>query len=67
MILPHAGGHRNYNVATLGTEKMCCALFFLPCFAGTVPKEATYVVTGDIAKWGSLIDKCSFRFFWSLH
>jgi len=54
-LSPHAGGHRNCNVAALATEKKCCALFFLPRFAGTVPKDATYAVTGGNLGYGSMI------------
>jgi len=45
-FLPHAGRHRNCNAAPLAIEKKCCALFFLPRCAGTIPKEAAYAVTG---------------------
>jgi hypothetical protein len=55
VLLPHAGGHRNYNVAALATEKKCSALFFLLRCAGTVAKEATYAVTGGNLGYGSMI------------
>jgi hypothetical protein len=60
MFSPHAGGHRNCNAAPLAIEKKCCALFFLPCFAGTIPKEAAYAVTGGDCECGSMNN---FRFF----
>jgi hypothetical protein len=57
-LSPHAGGHRNCNVAPLATEKKCCALFFLLRFAGTVPKEATNAVTGGYWEWGFMRILC---------
>jgi hypothetical protein len=57
MLSPHAGRHRNHNVATLATEKKCYTLFFLRGFARTVPKEATYVITGENCECGSVIKK----------
>jgi hypothetical protein len=55
LLLPHAGGHRNRNVAALATEKKYCVLFFLPRFAGTIAKEATYAVTGGNWELGRMI------------
>jgi hypothetical protein len=54
MLSPHAGGHRNRNVATLATEKKYCVLFFLRGFARTVPKEATYAITGEDCEFGRI-------------